>query len=354
MTHLFPAALWQNRPVFITGGAGLVGSALVDEMVTAGASVVVLIRDDVPSPLQEWNPSMAKVTRVHGKLEDQALMERILGEYDIATVFHLAAQAIVGVANRNPISTFESNLQGTWSLLEACRRSPLVKEIVVASSDKAYGEQPKLPYTEDMPLLAKNPYDVSKACTDMIAQSYAYTFGTNVAISRCGNFFGEGDFNWSRIVPGTIRSIVRGEQPIIRSDGTLIRDYFYVRDGAIAYRVLAEHLMMKPEARGEAFNFSTDKEVSVIDLTNMILRLMGSDLTPVIQNNAPNEILRQNLSSAKARDVLGWTPRYTLEDGLEKTIAWYRNFLGGKAANVAEAVTKRNIEQHVHGHPTHA
>lgn len=319
---------WHDRPVFVTGGAGLVGNALVDELVGLGASVVVLIRDDVPSPLQEWNPSMAKVTKVHGKLEDQALMERILGEYDIKTVFHLAAQAIVGVANRNPISTFESNIQGTWSLLEACRRSPLVTEVVVASSDKAYGEQPVLPYTEDMPLLARNPYDVSKACTDMLAQSYAATYGMNVAISRCGNFFGEGDFNWSRIVPGTIRSIVRNEPPVLRSDGTLIRDYFYVRDGAHAYRVLAEHLAANPEKiRGEAFNFSTDQEVSVIDLTNMILKLMGSGLKPVIQNNAPNEILKQNLSSAKARKELGWTPQYTLEDGLKRTIAWYENFL---------------------------
>lgn len=325
------AIQWQNRPVFVTGGAGLVGNALVDELVGLGASVVILIRDDVPSPLQEWNPSMAKVTKVHGKLEDQALMERILGEYDIKTVFHLAAQAIVGVANRNPISTFESNIQGSWSLLEACRRSPLVEQIVVASSDKAYGEQPKLPYTEDMPLLARNPYDVSKACTDMLAQSYATTYGMNVAISRCGNFFGEGDFNWSRIVPGTIRSIVKGEAPVIRSDGTLIRDYFYVRDGAHAYRVLAEHLALNPDSlRGQAYNFSTDKEVSVIDLTNLILKLMGSDLKPVIQNNAPNEILRQNLSSAKARAQLGWTPQYTLEDGLKKTIDWYRAFLTQK------------------------
>lgn len=327
MSALSPMT-WSNRPVFVTGGAGLVGNALVDELVGLGASVVVLVRDDVPSPLQEWNPSMAKVTKVHGKLEDQALMERILGEYDIKTVFHLAAQAIVGVANRNPISTFESNIQGTWSLLEACRRSPLVTEVVVASSDKAYGEQPVLPYTEDMPLLARNPYDVSKACTDMLAQSYAYTYGMNAAISRCGNFFGEGDFNWSRIVPGTIRSIVRNEPPVLRSDGTLIRDYFYVRDGAHAYRVLAEHLAANPDKiRGEAFNFSTDQEVSVIDLTNMLLKLMGSDLKPVIQNNAPNEILKQNLSSAKARKELGWTPQYTLEDGLKRTIAWYENFL---------------------------
>lgn len=324
------AISWKNRPVFITGGAGLVGSALVEELLAHEASLVCLIRDDVPSSLMELNGSLNKVTKVYGKLEDQALMERILGEYDIKTVFHLAAQAIVGVANRNPVSTFESNIQGTWSLLEACRRSPLVSEIVIASSDKAYGEQPILPYTEDMPLLARNPYDVSKACTDMLAQSYASTFDLPVAISRCGNFFGEGDSNWSRIVPGTIRSVLRNEAPVIRSDGTLIRDYFYVKDGAVAYRMLAEHLAAHPEIRGEAYNFSTDQEVSVIDLVNVILRLMGSDLQPVIQNNAPNEILRQNLSSKKARDQMGWAPRFTLEEGLQKTIEWYKTY-----ANVA-------------------
>ena len=319
---------WRDRPVFVTGGAGLVGGALVEELLGLGASVVCLIRDDVPWSLLEQNGLFSKIVRVHGTLEDQALMERILGEYDIRTVFHLAAQAIVGVANRNPISTFESNIQGTWSLLEACRRSPLVSEIVVASSDKAYGEQPKLPYTEDMPLLARNPYDVSKACTDMLAQTYASTFQLPIAISRCGNFFGEGDCNWSRIVPGTVRSVLRGERPIIRSDGTLVRDYFYVRDGAHAYRVLAEQLALRPEIRGEAYNFSTDEEVTVIDLVHRILKLMGSDLQPVIENNAPNEILKQNLSSKKAREQLGWTPQYTLDDGLKKTIDWYRSYLG--------------------------
>ncbi len=318
---------WQRRRVFVTGGAGLVGSALVEELLSLGASVVCLILDDVPSSRFVTDGLPAKVTMIHGNVEDQALLERILGEYEIRTVFHLAAQALVGVANLNPISTFESNIRGTWSLLEACRRSPRVSEIVVASSDKAYGEQPVLPYTEDMPLLAKNPYDVSKACTDMLAQTYATTFQLPVAIARCGNFFGEGDLHWSRIVPGTIRSILRNEAPTLRSDGTLIRDYFYVRDGARAYRMLAEHMALHPEIRGEAYNFSTDQEVSVIDLTTMILRLMKSDLKPVIQNKAQHEILRQNLSSKKAREQLGWTPQYTLEDGLQQTIAWYKQYL---------------------------
>lgn len=324
---LLPPIAWRDRPVFVTGGTGLVGSALVEELLELKASVVCLIRDDVPSAQLDRIEGFARVTKVYGELEHQALMERILGEYDIKTVFHLAAQAIVGVANRNPVSTFESNIRGTWSLLEACRRSPLVSEIIVASSDKAYGEQPVLPYTEDMPLLARNPYDVSKACTDMLAQTYAETFALPIAIARCGNFFGEGDCNWSRIVPGTIRSILRNERPIIRSDGTLVRDYFYVRDGAHAYRMLAEHLAQHPNIRGEAFNFSTDEEVTVIDLVQRITRLMGSSLEPVIQGNAPNEILHQHLSSKKAREQLGWTPQYSLDDGLRTTIAWYRNAL---------------------------
>lgn len=314
--------VWRDRPVFVTGGAGLVGAALVEELLGLGASVVCLIRDEVPSSLLP-----DAVIKVHGKLEDYALMERCLNEFEIKTVFHLAAQAIVGAGNRNPISTFESNIQGTWSLLEACRRSPWTTEIVVASSDKAYGEQPVLPYTEDMPLLARNPYDLSKACTDMLAQTYAATFNLPIMISRCGNFFGEGDCNWSRIVPGTVRSILRNERPIIRSDGTLVRDYFYVKDGAHAYRLLAEHVAKHPEARGEAYNFSTDEEVTVVDLVKKISQLMGSSLEPVIQGNAPNEILKQHLSSQKARAQLGWTPQFTLEDGLKRTIEWYRSHL---------------------------
>jgi len=255
------------------------------------------------------------------------LMERILGEYEVTTVIHLAAQAIVGVANRNPISTFESNIKGTWSLLEACRRSPLVKHIVVASSDKAYGDQPTLPYTEDMPLLARNPYDVSKACADMLAQSYAETWDLPVTISRCGNFYGEGDLNWSRIVPGTIRSIIRGEAPTIRSNGKLIRDYFYVRDGAHAYVTLAEKMEENPDIRGHAFNFSTDKPMTVLELTGQLLKLMKSDLKPVILDQAKGEIENQHLSSAKARKMLGWEPQYDMEEGLKRTIEWYKKVL---------------------------
>lgn len=320
-------SFWRDRSVFVTGGAGLVGSHVVDELLALGARVVCLVRDRVPDSLLVTSGNMEKVVRVDGVLEDQALMERILGEYEVKTVIHLGAQAIVGVSNRNPVSTFESNLKGSWCLLEACRRSPLVEQVVVASSDKAYGDQPVLPYTEDMPLLAKNPYDVSKACTDMLAQSYAETFGLPVTVSRCGNFYGEGDLNWNRIVPGTVRSVIRGEAPRIRSDGTMIRDYFYVRDGALAYLALAEAMAKNPDLKGHAFNFSTDEPMTVMDITGKILSMMGSDLEPVILNEAKNEILEQRLSSKKARDMLGWKPQFDLEDGLRRTIDWYRSAL---------------------------
>jgi len=243
-------------------------------------------------------------------------------------VLHLAAQTIVPIANRNPVSTFESNVGGTWSLLEACRRSPAVKQIVIASSDKAYGEQERLPYDETMPLAGRHPYDASKSSADLIAQSYASTYGLPVAITRCGNFYGGGDLNWSRIVPGTIRSVLRGRRPVIRSDGQLVRDYFYVEDGAAAYAFLAEHLAQDRGLIGEAFNFSNEQPVSVIDLTNSILKLMASDLQPDIRDEATHEIKCQYLSAAKAREKLSWRPNFQLDQGLQLTIEWYRNFFG--------------------------
>jgi CDP-glucose 4,6-dehydratase len=251
-------------------------------------------------------------------------MERALGEYEIEVVFHLAAQTQVQIANRNPLSTFESNIRGTWDLLEACRRSPKVKSVVLASSDKAYGDQTVLPYKEDMPLLGKHPYDVSKSCADLIAQSYAHTFGVPVAITRCGNFYGGGDLNWDRVVPGTIRSVIRGDRPIIRSDGKFVRDYFYVEDGAAAYMLLAERLLENSKLRGAAYNFSNEAQISVLELVDAILGKMGSKLKPEIQNQASNEIRHQFLSAERARTELNWKPMFTLDAGLEKTIAWYR------------------------------
>ncbi|MGA8029534.1 MAG: GDP-mannose 4,6-dehydratase, partial [Bryobacteraceae bacterium] len=249
------------------------------------------------------------------------------GEYEINTVFHLAAQTIVGIANRNPISTFESNIAGTWNVLEACRRSTTVKAIVVASSDKAYGDQEALPYSEDTPLEGRHPYDVSKSCADLITQAYGATYGFPVAITRCGNFYGGGDLNWNRIVPGTIRSVVRGERPVIRSDGQFVRDYFYIEDGAACYMLLAEKLLSDAEkVRGQAFNFSNEIQVTVADLVKRILRKMDSSLEPDIRNEACNEIRHQYLSAEKARRQLGWEPLFTLDEGLERTISWYRDF----------------------------
>ena len=296
-------------------------------LIDAGADVVCLVRDWVPRSELLGGPLAQRVRMVRGDVRDQALIERALGEYEIDTVFHLAAQTIVGVANRNPVSTFESNIGGTWSLLEACRRSPKIGAVVVASSDKAYGDQEKLPYDEDTPLEGRHPYDVSKSCADLIAKSYAVTYGLPVVITRCGNFYGGGDLNWNRLVPGTIRSILRGDRPVIRSDGTLIRDYFYVEDGADAYIHLAEALRARPELKGEGFNFSNELQLTVLDLTKRILDRMGSRLQPVILGEASNEILHQYLSAAKARRVLGWSARYTLDEGLDRTVRWYREWL---------------------------
>jgi len=271
---------------------------------------------------------LERVKVVRGDIRDRDVLERTIGEYEADTVIHLAAQAIVGIANRNPVSTFESNIQGTWNLLEACRRSPSVKSIVTASSDKAYGDQERLPYCEDAPLQGRHPYDVSKSCADLIAQTYANTYGLPVAVTRCGNFYGGGDLNWNRIVPGTIRSVVRGERPIIRSDGQNVRDYFYVEDGAAAYMLLAEQLHGRPELRGQAFNFSNERETTVIELVRRVLDAMQSDLEPLVLNEASNEIRRQFLSAARARRTLPWTPLFTLDEGMRRTVAWYERFLG--------------------------
>src|SRR5262249_36028150 len=219
------------------------------------------------------------------------------------------------------------NIQGTWNVMEACRRSPGGKSIVVASSDKAYGDQEVLPYDESTPLEGRHPYDVSKSCSDLIAQAYATTYGLPVAITRCGNFYGPGDLNWNRIVPGTIRSVLRGERPVIRSDGQHVRDYFYVEDGAAAYLLLAEKLAADPGLRGEAFNFSNEIQVTVLELVQKLLDLMGSRLTPDVRNEASNEIRHQSLSATKARERLGWRPLFTLDEGLRKTIPWYSNVI---------------------------
>jgi len=320
-------SFWMDRPTFITGGTGLVGSWLVRRLVESGADVVCLVRDWVPQSELVQTRLLEKVKVVRGDVRDQALLERVMGEFEIDTVLHLAAQTIVTIANRNPVSTFETNIGGTWSLLESCRRSPKVHQIVIASSDKAYGDQVSLPYSENTSLQGQHPYDVSKSCADLISHTYGETYGLPVVITRCGNFYGGGDLNWNRIVPGTIRSVYRGQPPVIRSDGQFIRDYFYVEDGAAAYMLLAEKLAANPGLfTGEAFNFSNELQITVIDLVKRILQQMGSQLQPVVLNEVNNEIRHQYLSAEKAHNVLNWSPLYTLDQGLELTINWYCEF----------------------------
>jgi CDP-glucose 4,6-dehydratase len=264
---------------------------------------------------------------VRGDVTDQTLLERTLGEYEIDTVLHLAAQTQVLVANRNPVSTFQTNIGGTWAMLEACRRSPMVKSIVVASSDKAYGDHQARVCDEQTPLHGQHPYDVSKACADLIARTYAVSYSLPVAITRCGNFFGGGDLNWNRLIPGTIRSLHRLQRPVLRSNGQYTRDYFYVEDGTAAYLLLAERLRENQALRGEAFNFSYEAELTVLDLVERVRQIMGSNLTPEIRATADNEIPSQRLNAHKARSVLGWSPEFSVDDGLQRTIGWYTTFL---------------------------
>jgi CDP-glucose 4,6-dehydratase len=328
MAGAVSASFWRDRPVLLTGATGLVGGWTLRALVDAGADVTCLVRDEVPRSEASRAGLLARAACVvRGDVRDQALLERVLGENEIDTVLHLAAQAIVPVANRNPVSTFETNIGGTWALLEACRRSPRVKQIVVASSDKAYGAHERLPYTEDAPLAPTFPYDVSKACADMVARSYAATWNVPVVVTRCGNFFGGGDLNWSRLVPGTIRSVLRGERPVIRSDGTPVRDYFYVEDGAAAYLALAEALARDRSLAGEALNFSLDEPLSALAMARRILAAMSSSLELDVRGEASGEIHSQYLSSQRARARIGWAPRFTLDDALARTIEWYRTAL---------------------------
>ncbi|MBM4140386.1 MAG: NAD-dependent epimerase/dehydratase family protein [Nitrospira sp.] len=317
---------WLNKSVFVTGYTGLLGSWLIEELLNLGANVTGLVRDHVPQSKIYREGFIEKITVISGSVEDYYLMERILNEYEIEIVFHLAAQTIVPIANNNPLSTFESNIKGTWILLEACRRNRQVKKIIVASSDKAYGAHETLPYTEDMPLQGRSPYDVSKSCADLVAQMYFYHYGLHICVTRCGNLFGGGDLNFNRIIPGTIRSVFYSERPVIRSDGKYVRDYFYVKDAAKGYVLLAER-MDDTNIIGQTFNFGNDTPMTVLEITNEILSLMGRpDLEPIILNEAKGEIREQYLSAKKAKEMLGWRPLFTLKDGLIETIEWYKNY----------------------------
>jgi CDP-glucose 4,6-dehydratase len=319
---------WFGRPVLVTGATGLLGSALTRLLVEVGAQVVCLVRDWVPQSELVRSGLLERVRVVRGDLVDQDTLERVLGEYEIDTVMHLAAQTIVAIANRNPSATLDVNIRGTWLLLEACRRSPAVKQIIVASSDKAYGAQAKLPYSEDTPLEGRHPYDVSKSCADLITQMYATTYGLPVCITRCGNFYGPGDLNWNRIVPGTFRSALLGERPVVRSDGRFVRDYIFVDDGAAAYMDTAKALAERRDLAGQAFNFSNEEPLTVMQIVERILKTVGrADLAPEVRNEASHEIREQFLSAKKAKQTLDWRPRFSFDQGLERTSEWYRKIL---------------------------
>ncbi|MGE0547028.1 MAG: NAD-dependent epimerase/dehydratase family protein [Kofleriaceae bacterium] len=322
---------WTDRRVFVTGATGLLGSHLAAALTDRGASVVCLVRDEVAHSQFARLGLAERVTIARGQLEDYLLLERVLNEYECEAVFHCAAQAIVGTANRLPLSTWESNVRGTYNLLEACRRNAaLVKRVVVASSDKAYGDQLALPYTEDAPLEGRFPYDCSKSCTDLIARSYYDTYQVPVCITRCGNLFGPGDLNWNRIVPGTIRSALRGQRPVIRSDGSFVRDYVYVEDAVEAYLATAAQIG-RAEVTGEAFNFSDEKPMTVREICSQTLVAAGRpDLEPIVLGQASHEIKEQFLDATKARTQLGWSPRFGLGEGLARTVRWYQHHLGAR------------------------
>ena len=321
---------WNRRNVFVTGATGLLGSWMTEELLARGANVTCLIRDWVPESQLVNSGAVARINAVRGALEDYDTLARALNEYEIDSVFHLGAQTIVGTALRAPLSTFEANIRGTWNVMEACRVNPKVERVVVASSDKAYGEQEQLPYTEDAPMSSKYPYDVSKSCSEFIAFSYFHTYQTPVAVTRCGNLYGGGDLNFNRLIPGTIRSVLNDEAPIIRSDGQFIRDYFFVRDAVDAYLTLAER-MPNAQFNGEAFNFSTETPVSVLELVDQVLKLTGkTHLKPKVMNEASREIHKQYLSCEKAKRMLNWQSKFSLDEGLGETIDWYRQRLGAK------------------------
>lgn len=323
--HINPeSGFWRDKRVFVTGCTGILGSWLTLALVDRGAQVVGLLYDEDPRSELARSGYLRRITVARGSVTDLALMERILHSFEIEVVFHLAAQALVTIANRDPLSTLETNVRGTWNVLEAVRRSGKVAAAVIASSDKAYGDQESLPYEEEFPLMGRHPYDVSKSCADLIALSYAHTYGLPIGITRCGNMFGGGDLHWDRIVPGTIRSALRGERPLIRSDGLFKRDYIYVKDAVSGYLLIAEKAG-DPSVRGQAYNFGHDKPLTVLDIVQEILNACGrTDLEPVILNEARYEIRDQYLDSSKARRLLGWKPAYSLQDALAETVEWYR------------------------------
>lgn len=318
------ATYWKGKTVFVTGATGLMGSWLVKELLSEGAEVVGLIRDQAPKSMLVREGLIQRIAIVNGDLESLPTLQRAVAEYQPHTVFHLAAQPLVTVAKLDPVGTLRANVAGTWNVLEACRLTGK-SNVVVASSDKAYGANENLPYLETHALQGRYPYDVSKSCADLITQMYAATYGLRTAIARCGNLFGGGDLNFSRTIPGVIQATLAGERFVIRSDGKFVRDFLYVKDAAECYLRLGERLAEDCSISGEAFNFSLGLRLTVLDVVNMALKLIGrTDLPPIIQNTASSEIREQYLDPTKARDQLGWTPKYSMEDALRETIAWYQ------------------------------
>ena len=317
---------WKNLPVLVTGADGFIGSWIAKELIEQGAEVYTIVRDIKKQSNLDVLNLRNKINIVHGDLANFDVCNRVLKEYKIVICFHIAAQAIVGIANDSPLSTFESNIKGTWNILEAARLSKFIKGVIVASSDKAYGVQKRLPYTEESPLLGLYPYDASKACADILSRSYFKTYGLAMAVTRNANTYGGADLNFSRLIPDTIKSVINNQNPIIRSDGTPERDYMYIKDAVNAYLKLASNINRK-DVQGEAFNFGTSKPISVLELYNKIINLMGKKIKPKILGNAKNEIDKQYLSIEKAKRVLKWQPKYSIEQGLRETIAWYRQFL---------------------------
>jgi CDP-glucose 4,6-dehydratase len=326
---------WRGRSVLVTGIGGFVGSGLAEGLVRRGANVVGILRDSPGSRLLQYRGIEHQVDLLRGSVTEQGLAERAINEYAVDTVFHLAAQAIVGVANANPVSTFESNIGGTWQVLEAARRSPSVTRVVVASSDKAYGNQAVLPYTEDTTLAGIYPYDASKVCTDVLARCYATSFGLPVAVVRAANIYGPGDLNWNRLVPGTIRSALQRVAPVIRSDGAYQRDYLFLGDAIEGYLAVADHL---PTVSGEAFNLGTATPVSVLELVERIVAIVGDAPAPKVLGVATNEIDAQSLASGKAWERLGWEASTSIGDGLVQTVAWYSQFVAS-TSDVRERVS---------------
>lgn len=318
---------WKNKTVFVTGATGLMGGWLVKALLREGAEVVALVRDQAPGSMLVREGILDEIAVVSGELESLPTLQRAIAEYEPHTVFHLAAQPLVQVAKRDPVGTLRANVMGTWNVLEACRLTGK-SNVVVASSDKAYGASETLPYLETHPLQGRYPYDVSKSCADLVTQMYAATYGLRTAIARCGNLFGGGDLNYSRTIPGLIKATLANEPFVIRSDGKFVRDFLYVKDAAESYLILGERLAEDESISGEAFNFSLGERLTVLDIVEMTLALMErTDLEPVIQNIASSEIREQYLDASKARQQLGWTPLYGMREALTETIAWYREYL---------------------------